>query len=221
MARLLGSPQIDRVISKLVNYNISRMPAERKWHNVQAVRIKFHYDDMKTHCEHINFRDICKIPVAFPNQTALLSFFVWMMHKKISVEGHRDRNVIFEYFDDDVKTKMVYDLDMYPGAVNKQFMKIRKWLLGCYTAYDSSFIQLADGNDLPLIGTLFRNIYDSDPNLNKGHVVQLETYFVEQFRLLLELPSEQFWFKQVPWKLPPSVLPPKMDIDLGDHTKPI
>jgi hypothetical protein len=135
------------------------------------------------HCDNEPFREKMGLPNDTHSRIALKGLHLWMLQQRINEDMRPEANdVIHRLYDllwDDLETVMHNEGYL---LLHKHKQYVQSAVYGGLVTYDKT-LQIAAGPDSdyrPYLAALWRNLYGSDPKLDRNRLVQMREYIVEQ-----------------------------------------
>lgn len=128
-----------------------------------------------------------EVPKDFQHTHALLCLHVWLIIKRLSLEGKpgkRISQIMYDNFQDDVE-HMVREAGVQV-RLQKHLTELEKQFYGSCAAYDKA---LDGSSQEPLVAALHRNIYQKD-SAKKNASKKMETYVLRAMASLAKTPSD-------------------------------
>lgn len=192
----------------------------------RATLAKCHATTMFAACDkqsvHPNFVRFCGVGDTFMGRTSMLMLHVWMVHRVLKEnpgDEEKFKKLTFFLYETiwmTLEERMMEEESISHWVVSKYLTQVQQVCIGALMSYDKS-MQLFESSDDgdPLLGAVWRNVYEGNLDMNKAHLVQLRNYMLSEMERLRALPFEELHSGQLEWSTPPVSLPTPKEAEEG------
>lgn len=157
----------------------------------------------------------CGINDDFMGHMNIIMLHVWMCMRVIREDTESDHKklsyILFETLWDDTQVRISQEPDMSPWLVSKYLKQVQEYAMGSLLAYDKAMQIYEKSDDCdPLLGAIWRNMYEADLDIDRAHLTQMRDYMFKQLENMQQIKEENrevFFTGNFEWCEPPNTTP--------------
>ena len=143
----------------------------------------------------------------FAPQHQLILLHVWIINKRLLVEGKKGKKLQAELFDTlwENSERRIRHAGVQELSVSKNMTEVQKVSFGATVAYDIG-MKKTDDNDRELGNALWRNLFASNDEITEERVFRVTRWLRSEVERVKALPWNQVEEGQIDWTLPEAIM---------------
>ncbi len=149
----------------------------------------------KNHSELPHWYNVGKIPNDFRSKQTLIMVHVWMLHRRLLVEGSRGTTLqecMFDELWDDTSIR-IRNAGIGEMMVNKRLSEVQSYSFRACMELDQAMTNSTEDEKLEEIaGSLWRGVYQRNNDIEPDHVLEMAAHIKSEAYSMLEIDSTAF-----------------------------
>ena len=165
------------------------------------------YRSCYQHADHPALRRSLGLPDdAFASRHQLILIHVWIVNKRLLLEGKPGKKLQAELFDTlwENSERRIRNAGIPEMSVSKNMAEIQKISFGAMVSYDIG-LKKSDDGDFELGSAVWRNLFASKEDVPEDRVYKVARWMRSEVKRVLEMPYSQIEEGQLDWTMPEGI----------------